>query len=385
MAIEPGDAMSLTTSPTSWLESLSTEILQAICAQFCRHCQGKTLIPHFDLPLTEQTAPDRETISANAEALQDLFALSLVSRWFRQVAQPILYYEFPSLKIRQWRLEPFLHTVIARPDLAKEVKTLAFHSNLGFCLNLDLTRSIYRQGLQVMGTNVNQVWSSRCEDRLEPKQHKALQTFLFGSENTPYWEFHFMSACVEILVLLLSLSPNVTTLIIDGLFTGISLPPSAFRVFGISSIKLRCLYATRLPHEIVDVAHDLDEVTIGSRFQVQQEPRPKSISYCLSPEDVSENNPVPHRLEARDIEKTFAYYKKPLQSFRYEMRGINYNTELPRPSFSFLNSFRTTLQSLHLDFRVHIAHGATIGSLKKFTNLKDLFITTNLIYHSSSD
>jgi hypothetical protein len=67
------------------------------------------------------------------------------------------------------------------------------------------------------------------------------------------------------------------------------------------------------------------------------------------------------------------------------MRGIKHRTELPPPSFSFLNNFRTTLQSLHLDFDAHIALGPTIGSFKRFTNLKDLFITTNPIYDRVGD
>ncbi|KAF5563968.1 hypothetical protein FPHYL_4995 [Fusarium phyllophilum] len=149
--------MSLPTTPTSWLESLPTEILQSICGQFCHHCQGKSLIPHFDLPLIIGNDLDHDTCSANAEAVQNLCALSLVSRRLRQVAQTILYHEFPSLEVRRGRLEPFLRTIIARPDLATAVKTLAYNSNLAFYLDLSLARSIYLQGLEVLGTDVNQV------------------------------------------------------------------------------------------------------------------------------------------------------------------------------------------------------------------------------------
>ncbi|KAF5723963.1 hypothetical protein FMUND_1284 [Fusarium mundagurra] len=368
--------MSLTTTPTSWLESLPAEILQSICGQFCHHCQGNTLIPHFDLPLTIENDPDRDTYSANAEAVQNLCALSLVSRRLRKVAQPILYHEFPSLELRRGRLEPFLRTIIARPDLATAVKTLAYNSNLAFYLDLSLARSIYLQGLEVLGTDVNQVWSSRCEDPLQPDLHESLQAFLFGYDaNIPSPGAQLYSACAEILILLLSLLPNLTTLMVDGVLVGVFLPQSAFRVFGISSIKLRRLYATSLPRAIVDVAHDLDELTIGPRCQARQEPKPRSISYCLS------SHQVPHGFHPRDLEKAFAFYKQPLHSFRFEMRGIKHDTELPRPSFGFLNHFRTTLQSLHLDFDVHNAFGPIIASFKRFTNLKDLFIVTNLIYN----
>ncbi|KAF5551333.1 hypothetical protein FMEXI_3451 [Fusarium mexicanum] len=279
----------------------------------------------------------------------------------------------------------------SRPDLAVVVKTLEINLNIVTYLDASLALSIYLQGLEVLGTDVDKVWSSRCEDPLPPGLQEALQGFLFGyesdEESTPAQSY---IACAEILVLLLSLLPNVTTLVVDGAFIGMTLSPSAFRAFGINSIKLKRLYAGSLPRAIVDVAHDLDELIIGPRFEVRQEPKPRSISYCLSPEHElpehgEENNPVPHALDRRYLEKSFAFYKGPVQSFRFETHGIKPDTRLPRPSFNFLNSFRTTLQSLHLDFHIDNTSGATIGSLKKFINLKDVFIASNLIYHNTTD
>ncbi|KAF5962604.1 hypothetical protein FBULB1_14007 [Fusarium bulbicola] len=356
--------MSPTTTPTSWLESLPTEILQDICSHFCPHCQGKSLIPQFHLPFTVDHATDRDTTSANAEAVRDLCALSRVSRRPREVAQPILYHEFPSLELRRGRLEPYLRTVIARPDLAVAVKTSSVNLNIVMYLDASLALTIYLQGLEVLDTDVDKVWSSRCEDPLLPGLQEALQGFLFGYESdkgsTPAQSY---IACAEILVLLLSLLPNVTTLVVDGACIGVSLSPSAFRAFGINSIKLKRLYASSLPRAIVDVAHDLDELMIGLRFEVRQEPKSRSISYCLSPEHElaeqgEENNPVPHALDRRYLERSFSFYKGPVQSFRFETHGIKPDTRLPRPSFHFLINFRTTLQSLHLDFHIDNTSGA---------------------------
>ncbi|KAH7234638.1 uncharacterized protein BKA55DRAFT_579227 [Fusarium redolens] len=61
----------------------------------------------------------------------------------------------------------------------------------------------------------------------------------------------------------------------------------------------------------------------------------------------------------------------------------NYPT-LSRPCFGHLASFHTSLQFLHLNFRAHTTlFGPTRRTLKKFTKLKDLYITTNLIYPRS--
>ncbi|CZR45239.1 uncharacterized protein FPRO_15586 [Fusarium proliferatum ET1] len=384
MAIETTDTMPVTINPTSWLQSLPTEVLQFICAHLCRHCQDKTLIPHFELPLTDQSAPDRDTTSANAETLKDLCALSRVSRRLRDVAQPILYHEFPSLELRERRLEPFLQTVIARPDLAKVVKTLAFNSSLANYLDINLARGLYQQGLKVLGTDVNKVWRSRCENNLQLRLHKALHAFLFGGdENTPDQACQLMFASAEILVLLLCLLPNLTTLMVDGLSIVMFVPPSAFEVFGISSIKIRRLYATRLPRPIVDVAPDLDELAIGPRGRVRQESRPGSISYWRSDQELNQHIRSPQSEDIQDVEQMITSCKQPLRSFRYDLREVKRHIAVPFPSISFLHDFRTTLESLRLDFRVRSVYRNKIRSLKKFINLKDLFITTNLIYYST--
>ncbi|KAF5560176.1 hypothetical protein FNAPI_4344 [Fusarium napiforme] len=374
---------------TSSLESLPTEVLQSICAQFCRHCRGDTLIAHPKRPWTYETASDSNITSVPAKPSQDLCALSRVSRRLRDVAQSVLYHEFPKFEHRERRLEPFLQTVTSRPDLARVVKVMAWNADFADDLDLAWARKGYEQGLEVLGVDLNHVWRGRSDDPLELKHYKALHTFLFGDKtNDPRsYNWHLSGvACAEILIMLLALLPNLTTLIADGENINVFLPPSGLRVFGIDRIKLRLLTATHLPHVIMDVAPDLEDMMVGpwgrrSIDCLSRTPILPSIGYLMSPEDFKLEEAPPYRLDTRGLEKILTSYSQPLRFIHFQAFNVRSKVDIPRPSFRYLDNFCTTLQHLILDYGVEARlTGSTIRSLKKFINLKRLFITANLIY-----
>lgn len=393
MAIEGVDSMSLMTKPTSRLESLPTEVLHSICTHFCRHCRGDTLVALQNHPWTYETTSDGKITVANAEPSQDLCALSRVSRRIRDAAQPVLYHEFPNFEHRERRLEPFLEAVASRPDLARAVKVMAWNSNLANTLDIVRAQKGYHQGLKALGIDGNQLWRERHDDRLQLKHHKALHTFIFGDKyNDPrsYNSHLWKAACAEVLILLLALLPNLTTLIADD-ECDMFFSPSALRVYGVSSIKLRELLATHLPHAILDVAPDLEHLVIGhfnprNIYSPRSSKKPRMISYLMSEQDFKLEEAPPYRLDTRDLEKILTSRGQPLQRFWFQTSHIKTRVDVPRISFSYLDNFCTTLESLHLEYNVDARlFGSTMRSLKKFTILKEIFITANMIYSIRED
>ncbi|SCN64623.1 uncharacterized protein FFB20_00840 [Fusarium fujikuroi] len=311
MAVEEVHPMSLTTKTTSWLESLPTEVLHSICAQFCK------------------------ITVVYAEPAQDLCALSRVSHRLRDVAQPVLYHEFPNFEHRERRLEPFLDTVTFRTDLARAVKVMAWNSNLANDLDIVRAQTGYHQGLKALGIDENQLWpDDECD---------------------------------------------------------MFLSPSALKVYGVNSIKLRELLATDLPHVILDVAPDLNHLVIGhfnprNIYSPGSSKKPRTIGYLMSEQDFKLEEASPYRLDTRDLEKILTSRGQPLRRFRFETSRIKTKVDVPRISFSYLDNFCTTLESLHLEYDVDARlFGSTIRSLKKFTSLKEIFITANLIYSIRED
>ncbi|SCO14811.1 unnamed protein product [Fusarium fujikuroi] len=286
-------------------------------------------------PWTYETTSEGKITVVYAEPAQDLCALSRVSHRLRDVAQPVLYHEFPNFEHRERRLEPFLDTVTFRTDLARAVKVMAWNSNLANDLDIVRAQTGYHQGLKALGIDENQLWpDDECD---------------------------------------------------------MFLSPSALKVYGVNSIKLRELLATDLPHVILDVAPDLNHLVIGhfnprNIYSPGSSKKPRTIGYLMSEQDFKLEEASPYRLDTRDLEKILTSRGQPLRRFRFETSRIKTKVDVPRISFSYLDNFCTTLESLHLEYDVDARlFGSTIRSLKKFTSLKEIFITANLIYSIRED
>lgn len=141
------------------LATFPTEILEHIFSNFCLHCRY-TSKPDADATFTDTSSPlDTYWHGQQHPQIPDepswysldrhvLFSLSLVSRRFRDIAQPILYHEFALGAGDSWRstrytwdgrLSSFLRTVAERRDLAVLVRSLWVHPFLRdkMCLTAD--------------------------------------------------------------------------------------------------------------------------------------------------------------------------------------------------------------------------------------------------------
>ncbi|KAF4999650.1 hypothetical protein FDECE_11467 [Fusarium decemcellulare] len=155
------------------LGDLPVEIFATICRHLCMHCQHAHVV---DLP------PDE--IEYALEAQQALSRLSRTCRRFRNTAQPILFHCYHSgrqpdlTSTPEWwgdtdarrreirTLEAFLRTLLVRPDLAKDVRALAFfalHSDDGHNVPKE-TQALFRQAGERAGFRALPSY-----DHVEPK------------------------------------------------------------------------------------------------------------------------------------------------------------------------------------------------------------------------
>ncbi|KAG9495007.1 hypothetical protein J7337_013236 [Fusarium musae] len=136
----------------------------------------------------------------------------------------------------------------------------------------------------------------------------------------------------------------------------------------------------------MDVAPDLKDMMVGPWGRRSIDSLSKtlmlpSIAYLMSPEDFKLEEAPPYRLDTRGLEKILASYSQPLRFIHFQALNVRSKVDVPRPAFRYLENFCTTLQHLILDYGVEARlSGSRIRSLKKFINLKLLFITANLIY-----
>ncbi|KAJ4202369.1 hypothetical protein NW759_015420 [Fusarium solani] len=157
--------------------NLSNEILWNIFGYFCLHCQHEYNQSWDDRPFRSQDSsrgkqqPDAKSwYSIDRHAL---FSLSLTSKRFRDLAQPILYHEFVLGYGDSWlsesytwegRLVSFIRTLSRRSDLAHRVKVMYIHTSL-FGRNTDESRTANRlvilEAAHALGIDLPEAWRQR--------------------------------------------------------------------------------------------------------------------------------------------------------------------------------------------------------------------------------
>lgn len=103
---------------------LPAEIWLHICRQLCVHCDHEKM-PDFSFPEPDfNLRPLPKTKSDYQHGTSALAALSLTSRWMRDLSQPTLhhcFYDYP----HENKTSKFLRTLISQPRLANSVRVLA--------------------------------------------------------------------------------------------------------------------------------------------------------------------------------------------------------------------------------------------------------------------
>ncbi|RBR03581.1 uncharacterized protein FIESC28_11738 [Fusarium coffeatum] len=277
------------------MESLPSEVLHNIFSSFCSYCQGVTPIFRAD----DIKIVDFYKAVTNSEVdrpihyhRQTLCSLSRVSRQIRQIAQPILHYQFdiilrsPIAEPQNWRLEPFLRTITARLDLARLVAYLNIGSDMVAQLDIKAARRVYLQALKTLGVGVDKILAKRAENTnpdLEiprPMPFEFAEYDLNGSVFKDRYMFlkQFLlencesSVCApplkevattELMMVLLALPPNLETLVINDNFFEGSMMSTALEAFGVTSLNLKSVVSIQFPCGIVKISPHLQSLIIG--------------------------------------------------------------------------------------------------------------------------
>ncbi|KAH7188115.1 uncharacterized protein B0J16DRAFT_396331 [Fusarium flagelliforme] len=136
-------------STTGVIAKVPPEILSCIFQYFCSHCCNEYKWPFGPRPGFLE-----------AQNTRALFNLCLVSRSFRIEAQKTLFHSFnpdfpppEACPTNPWtlRLEPFLQTVAARPDLARSVKAVFLVRYLWEALDFHQSRKAFHDCVRALG------------------------------------------------------------------------------------------------------------------------------------------------------------------------------------------------------------------------------------------
>jgi hypothetical protein len=355
---------------------LPTEALQLIFSTFCLHCRAKHQLtaPDGYLRGTYQHRDERSWYSLEC---QTLFSLCLVSRRFRDIAQPILYHEFvpgygdswrSTVYVWDGRLTSFIRTILQRRDLALLVKRIYIHPYL-----------------------LKPIGNEEAQDALE----QAIYTLGIKS-----WQQLSGNDLVTILIAEL---PNLEHF---------SLQVDTFPSKSISSSGLRSAGVSRLPLRTIDISlhatprqasRNLFSLDFRARaiFELATGLETLNLHMCGS---IWNRTPIPSLPNLKTLRITYSRLGekdiKRLLSSCTGLRTFVYTaTDPPMDMYSpmvdgrdhfqlsnavrYLSRHRATLKTLHLDLRARWWSPFTDGKIRPVFTLRDFSVLEHLFLNSS--
>ncbi|RSM15517.1 hypothetical protein CDV31_004953 [Fusarium ambrosium] len=381
------------------LGMLAPELLRRIFECYCLHCHGRPDLPFWSIRGPTNMEPTEPSDSSTYwQGRNTLHSLCLVSRRFRYIAQDILFHEFiipvdvkPDPPSLHRRLEPFLRTLATRPNLARRVHTVALDEYVSDDLDVKYAREAFEEALHALGTNPARFWEPRKHGRRVPVSSVSAweisRGFILGelqpSDMTNVYAKRLV--VVEILALLLTLLPNLHHLILRDHLLPQQVFPKAVGALGLTRIPLQTLDAMLIPLSILAIAPDLKTIHVCPRTSYPKMRSVKGVYFQGYGSD-----------DSLCVQKILSSSSKSLSRFSYQTYFVGYSIDRsvnevlqPRTAVNLLTKVRSTLRSLHLDMRFRVSFNEEsrvkpIPSLKQFTALEELFLTTNSVYNGTS-
>ncbi|KAL2181467.1 uncharacterized protein P884DRAFT_5386 [Thermothelomyces heterothallicus CBS 202.75] len=364
--------------------SLSNELILLILSNFCLHCrQGPHETPQVYFPATGQR---RDEPSWYALDILALHSMSLVSRRLSPLAQEILYHEFipgygdswyADAYDFDWRLAKFLRAVARNRDRAASVKRLHINVNLLTGISRDSAEAVLQDAAQVRGIDASAFIRPFRDLRhpFSPDQYRP-----FGD---------------ELLGLLLACLPHLKTLSFTAGASLQGIPASALRTAGVSTLPIETL-------EIMCCIESLGSRLDGIVELASSTIRNLYIDICdgVGLSLLNRRGYFPNlrnlciansRLSGSDLSSFLSRYGN-LVTFSYEsvMRDDDF---LLSDAVAQLIRNKETLQTLHLDISPlqHTPGGngrsptELLASLNSFPVLRNLLLSSRLLYHGAVD
>ncbi|KAH7017782.1 hypothetical protein EDB80DRAFT_678578 [Ilyonectria destructans] len=411
------------------LPVLSPELLALVFGQFCLHCSGEydqpsgiyTLQQLYDQqhPNGRHQSQDPSWHSLDRNAL---FSLCLVSRKFRDLAQPILYHDFSLGHGNSWqyerytwgrRLTSFLRTTTQRPDLGGLVKNVSIHPFLLDAISIDDARACLMQVADARGINLPEAWRQRAVNtpnderkRWSPHFTSFLNCFLERNGNDEVqrrWNraltgpWGSRTVATELVAMLIAQLPSLEyfNLQPDEMWPKMRIAGSALTSLNVSTLHLKTLTIDGLDSPLLKLSTGLETLNLHLCYPATTDLVPTLPA--LTTLRITNSKLTEHHLQillsscTRRL-RTFVHeastgvgiYNSPLSAIP------SYSEFVPCEAMKHLEYYYhgETLKSLHLDHRQqHIlgSHDADkpAFSLKKFEALEHLFLSSNVIYDYS--
>ncbi|CAH0022224.1 unnamed protein product [Clonostachys rhizophaga] len=347
---------------------LSPELLRMIFAWFCPHCRGK-----FEW----ENWADDDVSEERGQDICSLVNLCLVSVAFRNAAQEVLYHSFDthylSMSRSRLRLEQFLRSIAARPDLARSVKAVSLHPDSIARLDFFASRDAFDHCAHALGTSALDLWrQTELVYRANPQtQHPGCEAFFVRDADPGSWaqgpSIPFVAS--QLLTMLVALLPNLSYLKVDSNTDQLDLSRATSTAIGLTRLPLKSLDTILRFESLLKLSPDIETLVCRSRSRLSWNSLPSVRSLVVASSSV----------DSLDIHDLLSVCTGDLSNFSY--RGTNATAEQIVRVLS-TERLHATLQSIHIDCRLvnFIVRNRVMPNFTPFLNLRTLFLSIFLMH-----
>ncbi|VUC27948.1 unnamed protein product [Clonostachys rosea] len=353
---------------------LSPELLRMTFAWFCPHCR------HDMVEWQNWADPDMD--ERNRQDFRSLFDLCQVSLAFSNAAQQVLYHSvdthyLPATRSRP-RLEQFLRTIAARPDLAHSVKSVSLDSVSPESLDFFTSRDAFYRCARALGINAPDIWhqAEHAYQSNPMTQHQGYKAFFFVNADPGSWAQYpsmpFLAS--QLLTMLVALLPNLSYFKVDTNLTELDLSRETSNAIGLTRLPLKTL-DTKTPFKfLLELSPDIGTLVCRSGRSFESLPNVQSLP---SVQSLVVDSLSMDRLTIQSVVSACIGH---LSNFTFRGASVTLGDIVQALSTEKLCA---SLESIHIDCRqqVHTLHtrNRTTPSFRSFLNLRTLFLSISLL------
>ncbi|CAG9950716.1 unnamed protein product [Clonostachys rosea f. rosea IK726] len=352
---------------------LSPELLRMIFAWLCPHCCG-----NFEWQNWADGGGDDEQ---HEQGIRSLVSLCLVSVAFRNAAQEVLYHSFNARyhtkSSSRLRLESFLRSIAARPDLARSVKAVSLDQSSFENLDFFASRDAFDHCAHALGTSAFDIWKQAEHVYRAQAQHPGCEAFFVRDADPGSWAQHpaFPFLASELLTMLVALLPNLSYLKVESAIEQLDPSRATSNAIGLTRLTLKTLDTNLRFESLLKLSPDIETLVCRSRPRSRPRSRLSQDSLPSVRSLVVDSSSV----DQLDIQHLLSACTGNLSNFSY--RGANATAgEIARVLST--ERLHASLQSIHIDCRLEnfIDRNRVVPNFRPFLNLRTLFLTIFLMH-----
>ncbi|CAG9988285.1 unnamed protein product [Clonostachys byssicola] len=274
------------------------------------------------------------------------------------------------------RLELFLRSIAARPDLARSVKAVALDPFFTTTLDFFASRDAFEDCAHALGTSALDIWrQTEHAYRANPQtQHQGYEAFFVRDADPGNWaqrsSIPFLAS--QLLTMLVALSPNLSYLKVISGMDQLDLSRATSNAIGLTRLPLKTLDSTLRFESLLELSPDIGALVCRYALPRGSFPNVQSLVAIVR------HDPSQGPLAVTNLLSACTGH---VSNFSYRAANPTL-TAVGIVRFLSTEKLHATLESIHIDCRWHnfTAQNRVMPNFRPFLNLRALLLSICLVH-----